>query len=145
MPPHVYSLRCVLICKDFARVSRLSNLYICHTRSEASALVGSECSAQQAALALGPHADMVVVTDGADGSCISALGSLQVRLVWHAAGTSMWSCAMHLRCTSADAVQCEAQDILIQSRGGVFQGKQGGIQCLSSVPGRAGCATVLGD
>ena len=47
-------------------------------RSEASALVGSECSAQQAALALGPHADMVVVTDGADGSCISALGSLQV-------------------------------------------------------------------
>ena len=57
----------------------LSNLYQFRTRSEASALVGSECSAQQAALALGPHADMVVVTDGADGSCISALGSLQVR------------------------------------------------------------------
>jgi sugar/nucleoside kinase (ribokinase family) len=57
----------------------MSHECVCsRVRSEASALVGSECSAQQAALALGPHADMVVVTDGADGSCISALGSLQV-------------------------------------------------------------------
>ena len=47
-------------------------------RSEAAALLGRECSAREAALFLGPHADMVVVTDGADGSCISALGSLQV-------------------------------------------------------------------
>lgn len=47
-------------------------------RSEAAALLGRDCSAREAALALGPHADMVVVTDGADGSCISALGSLQV-------------------------------------------------------------------
>ncbi len=60
------------------KVTAITKLYCSYTRSEASALVGSECSAQQAALALGPHADMVVVTDGADGSCISALGSLQV-------------------------------------------------------------------
>ena len=48
------------------------------SRSEAAALLGRECGAEEAALALGPHADMVVVTAGADGSCISALGSLQV-------------------------------------------------------------------
>lgn len=47
-------------------------------RSEAAALLDRQCTAREAALALGPHADMVVVTDGADGSCISALGSLQV-------------------------------------------------------------------
>mmetsp|Transcript_18668 Transcript_18668/g.56425 ORF Transcript_18668/g.56425 Transcript_18668/m.56425 type:complete len:447 (-) Transcript_18668:375-1715(-) len=47
-------------------------------KSEAAALVGEPCDAKGAALALGPHADMVVVTDGADGSCISALGRLHV-------------------------------------------------------------------
>lgn len=52
-------------------------------RSEAAALLDRECTAREAALALGPHADMVVVTDGADGSCISALGSLQVGHLFH--------------------------------------------------------------
>lgn len=50
-------------------------------RSEAAELLGKDpesCSAREAALALGPFVDMVVVTDGASGSCISALGSLQV-------------------------------------------------------------------
>lgn len=47
-------------------------------KSEASSLLGHTCSAQEAALSLGPHADMVVVTDGANGSCISALGELHV-------------------------------------------------------------------
>lgn len=47
-------------------------------KSEAACLLGHPCNAQEAALSLGPHADMVVVTDGADGSCISALGKLHV-------------------------------------------------------------------
>lgn len=39
---------------------------------------------------------------------------------------------MHLRCTSSGAVPCEAQYNFSQSRGGVLQGQQGSIQCLSS-------------
>lgn len=50
-------------------------------RSEAAALLGLEdCTAEEAALGLGPHCDIAVVTDGASGSCVSALGSLHVRL-----------------------------------------------------------------
>ena len=51
------------------------------SRSEAAALLGMEgLTAEQAALALGPLCDMAIVTDGANGSCISALGTLHVRL-----------------------------------------------------------------
>ncbi|KAA6425375.1 MAG: putative sugar kinase [Trebouxia sp. A1-2] len=47
-------------------------------RSEAAALLGRpSCTAQEAALALGPHCKVVLVTDGAHGSCISAMGQLQ--------------------------------------------------------------------
>lgn len=46
-------------------------------RSEAAALLGRpSCTAQEAALALGPHCKIVLVTDGAHGSCISAMGQL---------------------------------------------------------------------
>ncbi len=41
--------------------------------------MGKQCDAQGAALALGPYAEMAVVTDGANGSCISALGHMHVR------------------------------------------------------------------
>jgi len=52
----------------------------CSSRSEAAALLGTEgLTAEQAALALGPLCDMAIVTDGANGSCISALGTLHVR------------------------------------------------------------------
>ena len=48
-------------------------------RSEAAALLGTDgLTAEQAALALGPLCDMAIVTDGANGSCISALGTLHV-------------------------------------------------------------------
>jgi len=47
-------------------------------RSEAQALLQRECSAEEAALQLGPYCGMVVITDGANGSCISAMGRLQV-------------------------------------------------------------------
>lgn len=48
-------------------------------RSEAAALLGqTACTAQEAALALGPHCKVAIVTDGANGSCISAMGLLQV-------------------------------------------------------------------
>ncbi|KAL0036384.1 hypothetical protein WJX77_005307 [Trebouxia sp. C0004] len=47
-------------------------------RSEAAALLGRpSCTAQEAALALGPHCKVVLVTDGAHGSCISAMGQVQ--------------------------------------------------------------------
>ena len=39
-----------------------------------------ECTAEEAALQLGPYCGMVVITDGANGSCISAMGRLQVPL-----------------------------------------------------------------
>ena len=49
----------------------------CGCRSEAAALLGRPaCTAQEAALALGPHCKIVLVTDGAHGSCISAMGQL---------------------------------------------------------------------
>lgn len=49
----------------------------CVCRSEAAALLGRpSCTAQEAALALGPHCKIVLVTDGAHGSCISAMGQL---------------------------------------------------------------------
>ena len=47
-------------------------------RSEAQALLQRECTAEEAALQLGPYCGMVVITDGANGSCISAMGRLQV-------------------------------------------------------------------
>ncbi|KAK9831302.1 hypothetical protein WJX81_000167 [Elliptochloris bilobata] len=47
-------------------------------REEASALLGQDVSAEEAALALGPHCGLVAVTDGARGSCLSAMGRLQV-------------------------------------------------------------------
>lgn len=47
-------------------------------RSEAQALLQRDCTAEEAALQLGPHCGMVVITDGANGSCISAMGRLQV-------------------------------------------------------------------
>ena len=51
---------------------------MCWRRSEAAALLGRpSCTAQAAALALGPHCKVVLVTDGAHGSCISAMGQLQ--------------------------------------------------------------------
>ena len=50
-------------------------------RAEAAALLGSEhLSAADAALRLGPLCSLVAITDGANGSCLSALGRLQVRL-----------------------------------------------------------------
>ena len=48
-------------------------------RAEAQALLQCDCTAEEAALRLGPHCDIVVVTDGANGSCISAMGRLQAR------------------------------------------------------------------
>ena len=48
-------------------------------RAEAQALLQCDCTAEQAALRLGPYCDIVVVTDGANGSCISAMGRLQAR------------------------------------------------------------------
>lgn len=46
-------------------------------RSEAAALLGQPaCTAQEAALALGPYCKMALVTDGAHGSYISAMGQL---------------------------------------------------------------------
>ena len=46
-------------------------------RCEAAALLGrSACTAQEAALALGPHCKIAMVTDGAHGSYISAMGQL---------------------------------------------------------------------
>ena len=48
-------------------------------RAEAAALLGRpSCTAEEAALALGPHCKVTLVTDGARGSCISAMGLLQV-------------------------------------------------------------------
>lgn len=47
-------------------------------RAEAQALLDSDCTAERAALQLGPFCDMAIVTDGANGSCISAMGHLQV-------------------------------------------------------------------
>jgi sugar/nucleoside kinase (ribokinase family) len=49
-------------------------------RGEAAALLGAgaDAAAEECALGLGPHCDVVVVTDGASGSYISALGALQV-------------------------------------------------------------------
>ena len=50
-------------------------------RSEAAALLDlGDCTAEEAALGLGPLCDIAIVTDGANGSCVSALGSLHVRL-----------------------------------------------------------------
>lgn len=46
-------------------------------REEAAALLGRDVSAEEAALALGPHAGLVAVTDGARGSCLCAMGRLQ--------------------------------------------------------------------
>ena len=58
-------------------------------RSEAAALLDLEdCTAEEAALGLGPHCDIAVVTDGANGSCVSALGSLHVRAMpWSLPGS----------------------------------------------------------
>ena len=54
------------------------NSWVMSCRSEAAALLGRpSCTAQEAALALGPHCKVVLVTDGAHGSCISAMGQLQ--------------------------------------------------------------------
>ena len=48
-------------------------------RSEAAALLDKPgCTAEQAALELGPHCMLVSVTDGANGSYLSALGQLLV-------------------------------------------------------------------
>ena len=47
-------------------------------RSEAQALLDCDCTAEEAALRLGPYCSMVVITDGANGSCLSAMGRLQV-------------------------------------------------------------------
>ena len=48
-------------------------------RQEAAALLGdSAITAEQAALALAPHCSMVVVTDGAWGSYLCAMGQLQL-------------------------------------------------------------------
>ena len=49
-------------------------------RSEAQALLKSQCTAEEAALRLGPYSGVVVITDGANGSCICAMGSIQV--IW---------------------------------------------------------------
>ena len=61
-------------------------LMLCHCirRSEAAALLGrSKCTAEEAALALGPHCKVVLVTDGVHGSYISALGQLyQIPPCW---------------------------------------------------------------
>ena len=67
---------CCGICGATAQSLRCARF-----RSEAAALLGTEgLTAEQAALALGPLCDMAIVTDGANGSCISALGTLHVRL-----------------------------------------------------------------
>ena len=59
-------------------ILRVCHLYLIAFRSEAAALLGRPtCTAQEAALALGPHCKVVLVTDGAHGSCISAMGQLQ--------------------------------------------------------------------
>eukprot|EP00884_Botryococcus_braunii_P013524 jgi/Botrbrau1/22172/Bobra.168_1s0004.1 len=47
-------------------------------RCEAAALLGKDVSAKEAARELGPHLSMAVVTDGANGSWLSALGNLYV-------------------------------------------------------------------
>ena len=61
-------------------------------RSEAAALLGVEgLTAEQAALALGPMCDMAIVTDGANGSCISALGTLHVRLRNYHRNAGCWT------------------------------------------------------
>ena len=60
-------------------VPALIQVWFSFHRSEAAELVGKRCDAQEAALALGPYAEMAVVTDGANGSCISALGHMHVR------------------------------------------------------------------
>lgn len=51
----------------------------CNCRSEAQALLKCQCTSEEAALRLGPYAGVVVITDGASGSCVCAMGSLQVR------------------------------------------------------------------
>ena len=49
-------------------------------RQEAQALLRCQCSAEEAALRLGPYSGVVAITDGANGSCISAMGNLKVRI-----------------------------------------------------------------
>ena len=47
-------------------------------RQEAQALLRCQCTAEEAALRLGPYSGVVAITDGANGSCISAMGNLKV-------------------------------------------------------------------
>ena len=61
-------------------------------RSEAEALLNRDCTAERAALDLGPFCDMAVVTDGANGSCISALGHLQVPRFPYMCSQSFFDC-----------------------------------------------------
>lgn len=73
------------------------DLLFCN-RSEAAALLGRDsCSAEEAALRLGPHCAMVAVTDGANGSCVSGMGSLHVIPPY-------WACAAPVdTCGAGDA------------------------------------------
>lgn len=61
----------------FSNFSGLAGWVLC--RSEAAALLQKGMSAKEAARELGPHLSMAVVTDGANGSWLSALGFLYVR------------------------------------------------------------------
>jgi len=61
-------------------------------RAEAAALLGTDATAAEAALALGPHVVLVAVTDGARGSCLSALGRLQAVPPFWAAGRPVDTC-----------------------------------------------------
>lgn len=54
-------------------------------RAEAGALLEHPVSAAEAASELGSLCSLAAITDGANGSCISALGRLQVRLLLHLA------------------------------------------------------------
>lgn len=54
------------------------NKLMLHCRAEAAALLGHPVSAAEAASRLGSLCSLAAITDGANGSCISALGRLQV-------------------------------------------------------------------
>lgn len=72
MPPERAGTGIAVPCSDEPSPSSSSRSSSSSTRSSSSS------AAQRAALALGPHCSLVVVTDGANGSFLTALGQLHV-------------------------------------------------------------------
>ncbi len=72
-------VRCIIIVAHFIQPSSNLTGKIMQCREEAEQLLGREVAASQAALELGSMCSVAAITDGPNGSYISALGRLQVR------------------------------------------------------------------